>query len=192
VKKILVYGSKAFGQVIKNLAEICGYEFGGFIDDYEPSGIGVVGDFNFVKTNYSPSEYEIAIAIGYNFLPERAKVYESVIDHQFNTPNLIHPASYIDPTAALGPGSFVMSGSIVDMNASIGPLGVLWPGSVINHDVVIGKNVFVSPNATICGFVQVGDDVLIGASAVLVDQAVVPYGSFIRAGDIFIRGRKGS
>ena len=52
MKKILVYGSKGFGQVIKNLAEICGYEFSGFIDDYESSGLGVVGDFNFVKTNY--------------------------------------------------------------------------------------------------------------------------------------------
>lgn len=184
MKNILIYGSGEFGHVVKNLSFVCGYTFCGFIDDFHTDVTGVVGDFDFVKKNFNPEKYAIAIAIGYKYLSQRRKIYKNVKTNSYQTPSLVHPSSYVDKSVIIKDGVFVMANSTIDFNVKIDSLVVVWPAAVINHDSKIGRNVFISPNATICGFVGTGDDIFIGASATVIDHTYVPSGAFIKAGSI--------
>jgi len=184
LKKILVYGSRDFGQVIKALVKNCGYEFSGFIDDFN-TGDEIVGKFLEVCDTFSSENYEIVIAIGYNNLKERWKIYRKVSGAGYRIPHLIHPKAYVSESCKVGEGVIIMTGAIVDINVKLAELVVLWPGVVVNHDSEINANTFLSPNSTICGFVTIGENCFLGAGAVVVDHMRVPEDSFIKAGRLF-------
>jgi sugar O-acyltransferase (sialic acid O-acetyltransferase NeuD family) len=180
---MLVYGSRVFGEVVKDLAASCGYEFSGFIDDRH-TGAGIVGDWNTVRGACPASGYSLAIAVGYRHLPERRELWMRARREGYAMPALVHPRAYVRDREAIGEGAFIMAGAVVDVGASIGDFAVIWPGATINHHSVIGANTFVSPNAAVCGKTTVGDDCFIGAGAVIVDHQDVPSGSFVKAGAV--------
>lgn len=182
--KILIYGSREFGQVVRSLVGDAGHEFAGFIDDFEAdadAGTRIIGDWNRVAGEFLPSDFGIAIAVGYANLDARWNVYRKVCDAGYHCPALIHPQAYVAKSAVVGTGSIVMARAIVDCRASLAELTVVWPGTVVNHDSAIGPNVFLSPNSTICGCATVGCNSFVGAGAVVVDHVNVPARSFIKA-----------
>ncbi len=182
--KLLVYGSGEFAIVVRDLAQQCGHEVSGFIDDFNV-GPGILGDFDAVRLSYRPEEFGIAIGVGYKDLGARWSVFETVTAFGYAVPPLIHPRAYVRDSGLVGEGSFIMAGSIVDVGASVGELTVVWPGVVINHDSRIERNVFLSPNATICGSTVVNADSFIGAGAVVCEHRTVPARSFVKAGTVF-------
>lgn len=184
MKKVLVYGSKEFGQVIKDLIIDCGHEFCGFIDDYS-KGDEIIGDFEYVKANYSKDTYNIVIAVGYNNLKARWLVYENVCCSDYNTLTLIHPKAYVRDKTNLGSGSIVMAGVIIDTRVKIKQLNVFWPGVVINHNSIIESNNFFSPNTTVCGCCKIGNNCFIGAGSVIADHNTVNDDSFIKANTVY-------
>src|SRR5688500_19910727 len=79
VMKVLVYGSRLFGQVVRCLVDDCGHEFAGFIDDsYE--GEDVLGPFASVRQTCSPSDYVCVNAVGYSDLTARRGVTARIRD----------------------------------------------------------------------------------------------------------------
>jgi len=176
---MLIYGSKDFAATVAELVRHCGHEVVGMVDDYN-SGTDILGDFTAVTRTHPPSEYGIAMAIGYSNIPARWAAWERIRSAGYRAPALIHPRAYVADTAHIGEGVMVMAGAIVDVRADIGDLAVVWPGACVNHDVEIGSNTFISPNATLCGFSHVGPHSFIGAGAVIVDHGQVPEASFIK------------
>lgn len=177
--RLLIYGSKEFAATVAELVRHCGHEAAGMVDDYN-SGPGILGNLDTVTRSHPPSEYGVAMAIGYSNLPARWAAWETIRSAGYRSPALIHPRAYVADTAQIGEGAMVMAGAIVDVRAEIGALTVLWPGACINHDTKIGLNTFISPNATLCGFVKIGSHSFIGAGAVIVDHCTVPEASFIK------------
>ncbi len=184
MKRILVYGSREFGQVVRDLAGQCGHPFAGFIDDVH-RGPDILGTWQEVSREHDPGSHSVAMAIGYRHLRERRALCERVHARGYETPALIHPRAYVRDTAAVGAGSFVMAGGVVDFAARIGAFAVVWPGATINHHARIGTNTFISPNAAVCGYSVVGEDCFIGAGATIVDHRTVPSGSFVKAGAVY-------
>ncbi|MCL5036300.1 MAG: hypothetical protein M1269_04190 [Chloroflexi bacterium] len=191
MKKILIYGSREFGRVIKDLAIQAGFEVAGFIDDFN-SGDGILGDFEHVRKNYPPGSYEILVAVGYKDLKARWEVCRKIISAGYKSPVIIHSRAYVRDPGAVGQGAVIMAGAIVDMYCRIGDFAVLWPGVTVAHDSIVGANTFLSPNCTVCGGVTIGDGCFIGAGAIIADHNEVPSGSFVKAGRIYyLPGRKG-
>ena len=187
MKKVLVYGSQDFGRVVRDLVEVCGETFVGYIDDlYE--GEDVLGTFAQIEKSYPSSEFVVALAIGYNNLSVRAQVSQRIKDSGYELARLIHPRAYVRHLERVAAGCLVMAGAVVDVRATLEEIVVVWPGVVVNHDSSIGANTFLSPNATICGFVQMGGGCFIGAGAVIVDHVHVPEGSFVKAGTLYKGG----
>lgn len=184
MKKVLVFGSQEFGGVIKALVAQCGYEFAGFIDDYN-SGEEVLGGFDEVSRRYPPATHDLAIAVGYNNLLARWEVFQKVRRSGYVLPRLVHPQAYVHDLENVGEGSFVMAGAVVDVNARLGPLTVVWPGVVVNHDSGVAANTFLSPNCTVCGFVTIGEHCFVGAGTTIVDHVNVPRKSFLKAGSLY-------
>lgn len=177
--RLLIYGSKDFAATVAELVRHCGHEVVGMVDDYN-TGPGILGNFDAVTRTHPPTEFCIAMAIGYSNIPARWAAWKRVRSAGYRAPALIHPRAYVADTARIGEGAMVMVGAIVDVRAEICDLVVLWPGACINHDVNIGPNTFISPNATLCGFAQVGAHSFVGAGAVIVDHGQVPEASFIK------------
>lgn len=184
MKKILVYGSREFGLVVRDLVGQCGHRFAGFIDDID-RGPEILGTWQEVSRSYDVAGHSVAMAIGYDHLRERRALCQRVHSQGYETPALIHPHAYVRDPAAIGLGAFVMAGAVVDVAARVGALAVIWPGATINHNAVVGANAFISPNAAICGYSVVGDDCFIGAGATIVDHRTVPSGSFVKAGSVY-------
>jgi sugar O-acyltransferase (sialic acid O-acetyltransferase NeuD family) len=184
VKPILVYGSREFGQVVRDLAGQCGHPFAGFIDDVD-RGPEILGTWQEVSRNRDPALHSVAMAIGYHHLAERRALCERVRAQGYETPALIHSRAYVRDAAAVGAGSFVMAGAVVDFAARVGPFAVIWPGATINHHAEVGANTFISPNATVCGYSVVGENCFVGAGATIVDHRTVPAGSFVKAGSVY-------
>lgn len=184
MKKILVYGSQEFGRVVRDLVEVCGGQFAGYIDDvYE--GEEILGPFAQIKERFPSSDYAVAMAVGYKNLAVRAQLAERVKVNGYELATLIHPCAYVRHRERVAAGSLVMAGAVVDVGATLGELVVVWPGVVVNHDSSVGANTFLSPNATICGFVQVGAGCFIGAGSVIVDHMQIPDDSFVKAGALY-------
>ena len=131
--KILIYGSRQFGQVIQCLVEDCGHEFAGFIDDvYE--GEGVLGPFTQTRLTHPPTEYSCVNAVGYSDLAARREVTARIQNAGYAMPVLVHPRAYVSATSSLGPGSYVMAGALVDCRVMVGESVVIWPGACVSHD----------------------------------------------------------
>lgn len=184
MRQVLVYGSREFGQVVKDLVIQCGYTFTGFIDDYY-TGSEITGTYADILGNYPTQTFEIVVAVGYKNLTERWKIYQKIVNDGYAVPSLIHPKAYVRDLRSVGSGVMVMAGAVADVYTKIDDLAVLWPGVVVNHDSHIMENSFLSPNSTVCGASTVGRNCFVGAGAVVVDHVTVPCGSFIKAGTVF-------
>lgn len=182
--KLLVYGSRDFGRVLRDLLGVCGHEFIGYVDDMN-SGEDIVGNYATARRLHPPGTCGMVIAIGYGHLPQRWAIFQRVSADGYDLPPLIHDRAYVRSPGAVGKGVVVMAGATVDVGATLADLVVLWPGATVSHDSTVGSNTFISPNATICGFVTVGHGCFVGAGAVVVDHRVVPNNSFIKAGQLY-------
>lgn len=178
--KVLVYGSKEFGIVLKHLSLSCGHEFKGFIDDIH-EGPEVMGTYEHVKTCYSNKRVGVVNAVGYNNLEARAAISAKLLSDGYQMPTLIHETAYIADTAEIACGCAIMAHAVVDSNSRIETGAVLWPSVTVNHDCVVGSDTFLAPGCTICGCTLIGDKCFIGAGAVVVDHLRVPSDSFIKA-----------
>ncbi|MFZ4801700.1 MAG: hypothetical protein ACOYLR_06880 [Chlorobium sp.] len=180
----LIYGSKDFAFLLKDMLDFHDKKFIGFIDDYN-SGNDIVGSFDYVINKYAIGDVSIVLGIGYNNLHARWNIFNKIKRAGYTIATLIHKNAYVRHKDNIGEGSIIMANATVDCNAIIREGVVVWPGVVVNHDSVISRNTFLSPSAVICGFVTVGDDCFIGAGAVITDHCYVPAKSFIKANTIF-------
>jgi sugar O-acyltransferase (sialic acid O-acetyltransferase NeuD family) len=183
--KVLVYGSRTFGQVVRNLVVDCGHEFAGFVDD-RSTGPEILGRFTEVTRSHPAGEFACINAVGYRDLAARRAVTERIVSTGYVMPTLIHPRAYMGAESSTGVGNIVMAGALIDYRAKCGDAVVVWPGAVISHDSTIGGNTFLSPNCTICGCVTMGAHCFVGAGAVVVDHVHVPDGTRIKAGERYV------
>src|SRR5437667_7957317 len=112
--KLLVYGSRDFGRVIKDLVRQTGHEFAGFVDDFS-QGPEIVGTYEQVRTTFPPSSGTgIVVAVGYEHLAARWSLYQAIKGHGYGVPSLVHRTAIVHPDSRIGEGAIVMAGANVD------------------------------------------------------------------------------
>ncbi len=144
-----------------------GWDIAGFYDDDEQlldrriDGVPVVGSIRSLADE--PGRPAIS-AIGDNVARKRAV---GTLDLEWVT--VVHPFSWVDPTAELGPGTLVCAGSIVQAGARVGAHVVLNTKASVDHDTVVGDFVHIATahlagGATVDegGFLALGSTVLPG------------------------------
>lgn len=176
--RVLVYGAGGFACTVIELLSACGHDPAGLVDDIRQDA-DILGNLQAVIRSHPPSEYGIALAIGYNNLIGRWAAWMQARLAGYEAPALIHPRAYVAPSARVAAGCMVMAGALVDVRANVGEATVLWPGVCVSHDTTIGANCFLSPNSTVCGNVSLGANSFVGAGAAIVDRCEVPASSFI-------------
>ena len=153
--KIYIYGASGHGQVVADIARICGYEEIIFLDDKK----GLKFDENLPKA-------DIIIAIGDN--KTRKNLQNKVVNCGFKIVSLIHPNAVISSFAKIGKGVVVMSNVVINAKATIGNGVILNTACVIEHECEIGDFVHISPNSSLAGNVKVGELTHIGIGLSLI------------------------
>lgn len=133
MKSLLILGAGGHGQVVKEIAEACGYDNVAFLDDKAPDAIGKLNEAPYIAPNYDG----VIIAIGNNALRQelidKLECFENV-----SIATLIHPTAYVSPTAVIGKGTVVESKAVINTNSKIGEGCIISVGAIVDHDSIVG------------------------------------------------------
>lgn len=88
----------------------------------------------------------------------------------YSLPAMIHPMSWVSPSAALGSGTVVFAQASVQAQARIGTGVILNTGCSVDHDVHLADGVHICPGARVAGGVYVGARSWIGLGACVIQQ----------------------
>ena len=158
-KRLLILGAGGHGNVVKEVAESCGYETS-FLDDSNPIAVGSIRDL----VQVCPAFDECVVAIGNADI--RSDLMNRLEQLHCMTPVLIHPTAYVSPSATIGTGTVVA------------------PHATIHTNVIIGKGSIVSINAVIDHDVKIGDYCHINAGAICMAGTHLENGAKLDAGEI--------
>lgn len=107
------------------------------------------------------SDIELLVAVGDN--RARQRIAGDLPDAAFAT--LIHPFSWISPSAVIGEGAMIFAGCVVQAECRVGRHAILNTSASLSHDCTVGDFSHVAVGAHLPGNVNVGAGTLIGAGA---------------------------
>lgn len=187
-KEIFIYGAGTYGEVMFELAEVCGFNPVGFYDDDLEKkgnmvmGIPVLGKLEINKESVSGKN--IVVAIGDNGL--RRKFMLAIRQASGQLPALIHPQAKISKYASIGEGCYLHAQTNIWTKAVVSDFSIISPNAIIAHHTKLGEAGFVSAGANVGAGVELGDGVLIGIGATIMTgvkrigkQAVVGAGAVV-------------
>lgn len=161
-KNLLILGAGQYGQVAKEIAEAMQC-FGNidFLDDCNSVAIGGLNDYIKLKNSYNCA----VVAIGNAEV--RLGWIEKLEECGYEVSTLIHPKSYVSPSAQVKMGCIVEPMAVINTGCQIGVGCIISAGAVVNHNAVCSLGVHVDCNATV------------------MSNAVVPYGAKVHSGTVF-------
>jgi len=180
--RVAFAGSRDLAQQMAGyLAQTPGIQVAGFFDDFRPSGDPtphgpVLGPLSEATIARQRGLFDsLAIGVGYRHLRKRGEILSSLLG---SVPlfTFVHPSGWVDPSASIGEGAFLLPGCRIDAKAVIGPGCVLNVGCVVCHDSIIEENCFLGPSVTVAGFSRVGRDSFLGVGTVVIDNVRIAPG----------------
>ena len=133
MKCLLIIGAGGHGQVVKEIAEACGYEAIDFLDDKSPNAVGKINEMSYLAPNYDG----VIVGIGNNTirrdLTEKLEKVEGV-----NIATLIHPTAFVSNSTNIGKGTVVEPHAIINANSKIREGCIISVGAIVDHDSSIG------------------------------------------------------
>jgi len=138
-----------------------------------------------ILNDFKPANTDVFLAVGNNKL--RRSLFLTPKVNIFNTPNIVHPTAFIDPSVEMGVGNFV--GPFVN----IGPMVKIGKSNIINsyanleHETQVGSFCQFSPGSIICGRCLLGSEIFVGANATIIEKQKIADNSIIGAGSVIIK-----
>ncbi len=93
-------------------------------------------------------------------------------------PSIIHPHSWISPSARIGEGCAIMAGAVVGALADVGRAAIVNSNATVDHDAVLGDFAHLGVG------VQLAGGVVVGAKAWLQAGCICGYGANIEPGEV--------
>lgn len=176
MKKLAIIGSGDLGQLIAHHALTDRqYILAGFFDDYKSKGdivgIGpVIGKVDDVQGVFQSGAFDcLMIGVGYNHPEFRKKCFDAFFNNiPFAT--LIHSSCYVDASARVAEGAFLLPGCVLDSGVVIEENALLNTGCTVAHDTVIGRHSFLGPGVILAGFITIGEGCFIGVGTTVIDN----------------------
>jgi len=180
-KKLFVYGASGHGKVVADIAENCGYEVAGFIDDGEKENAISFEKFLTLKKE----SCVVALGIGSNMA--RKRVFEKLKANSVRIVTLVHPKAVIAKSAKVGEGTVVMAGVVLNPDSLIERGAIINTASVIEHDNIIGEFAHISPGTTLAGDVSVGAFSHIGIGSSVIQGINIGSHATLGAGSVVLK-----
>lgn len=187
--KLVIIGACGHGKVIADIAEKCGYQVAGFLDDdkekkscLEYSVLGSIED----ASKYSDCEF--IVAIGDARIREKVQLQLKMMGLHIGT--LIHPDAVIARDVTIGEGTVIMAGAILNPSCVIGEGCIINTGASLDHDGCLGEYVHVSVGSHLAGKVSVGKYTWIGAGAIVINNIEICDSCMVGAGAVVVKDIK--
>lgn len=184
-----IYGSGGSGREVKEMADMLGiWEDIVFIDDTVEAGM-----FKSIKRmpfaifcqTYSREKAEVVIALGE---PEhKITLFHKVKERGYPLANIIHPTSWISPTAIVGEGIIVKARVLISCDTIIGDNVGIEPFVSVGHDCILGENCQISSGVMIGGNSKVGAGTYIGINVPIKENTIIGSNSVIGMGSVVQR-----
>ncbi|TAF34976.1 MAG: hypothetical protein EAZ57_01990 [Cytophagales bacterium] len=190
MKKLAIVGSGDLGQLMAHHALAANMDVVAFYDDFKPKNdrvknIPVLGGLDAVIKDFHAGLFEqIAVGVGYKHLVFKQDLINNFIQEKIPLANIIHPTAYIDSSAHLGVGIFVLPRCVVDAGVTLGDGVLLNTGVCVAHDTTIGPCSFIAPAAALAGFIQLGERCFVGTNSTLIDNLTIISDTRIGAGAV--------
>ena len=171
---LVIVGAGVQGRIVAEVAALAGMAVAGFVDDTKPrgttvNGVAVLGDFASALEPKLLDTYAFMVALGDSVA--RWRWSRRVLERGGRLCTVIHPQSWIAPSAQLGRGMMVNAFSTIFSNAVVGDAVILDNHASIGVDVNVGDGVFIGPAAHLNSGVRVGAGAFVG-SGVIVNPGV--------------------
>ncbi len=179
-KKILIFGDSAFAEIAYEYFtydspyEVVAFTVSSaFLTKNELFGIPIV-PFENIEKHYSPSEYEMHIALVYNNLNRnRKKFYEESKAKGYKLANYVSSKAFVWHNVTMGDNCFIFEDNTIQPFVSLGSDNVLWSGNHIGHHSKIGSHNFISSHVVISGFCEIGDGNFMGVNTTMGNNLVI-------------------
>lgn len=185
---IIVYGGGGHGKSLIELVQALGtYHIVGIVDDGLDTqdsilGIPVLGGSNILEELRSKGVRLAVNAVGgIGNLAVRVEVFQKLSQAGFVCPAVVHPTSFVEPSAKLDAGVQVMPHAYIGSQAELGYGVIVNTGTIVSHDCQIGEYSNLAPGAILAGEVQIASNVLVGMGATV--NLRVKVGSRARVGN---------
>ena len=190
--RIVILGASGHGMVALEAALAQGYEVAGFLDSFKPTGLEVLGHRILGHPDHLPAlmtEHRFTggfLAISNNLT--RSIVAENVerLAPDFKFVSIVHPRAWVSPSAALGPGTLVMTGAIVHAACVVGDHAIVNTKASLDHEAEVGAFASLLPSVTTGGNVRVGEFSCICAGSTLSHQVKVGRHTVVGAGSLVL------
>lgn len=134
---------------------------------------------------FNPDQNEdFFLAIGCN--NKRKTFWNLLKKKRLNTPNLISPSSFVDPSAFLGEGNVICPQAFLGPCSNIGNNNLINTFALLEHESMIGNHCHMAPKSVLSGRSTLGNSCLIGVGAKIIDNLTVADGTTIGAGGCLI------
>lgn len=101
--------------------------------------------------------------------------------------SVIHPFSFVHPTARIGEGSVVMAGAVVQPDSVIGRHCIVNTSSSVDHDCVVGDFSSVGPGTSLSGSIRIGTRCMLGTGCAVLPGVLIENDVTVGAGTTVIR-----
>lgn len=183
-KKLIIFGNSPYASMV--------YDYFDLESDYEVVAFTVnecyisapffrdkpVVPFENIELMYSPSEYDMFIAVGSKNLNQtREHFYLEAINKKYSLASFVSPRASIGHKVKVGKNCIIMEGSWVLYNSTIGDDCIVWPGAFISHDNTVYQHSYIVGRTN--GFCTIGRNCFIGAGSMIADRVKIASYNFI-------------
>ncbi len=157
MRSLLIIGAGSHGKAVEETARACGYEKIDYLDDNNAKAIGGTSEIEKLAPQYDG----VIVSIGNNALRE------AFLKRIINPVTLVHPRTFVSPSASIGAGTIIMPGAVVHSNAVIGRGCIISIGVLIDHDAEIGDYCHLNTGVIVRAGSKVHSDTKIDVGCVL-------------------------
>lgn len=182
---LVIFGFGGHARSVADVALACGCTSIMFIDENPRDGETFLGH-PVLRTmpDVFPAGWRCFAAFGDN--RRRARQVASMLEAGLPLTTVIAPTATIGAGATIGTGSFIAHHAHIGPQATVGKGVIVNTGGVVEHDCTVGDFVHVSVNSTLAGRSRLGDLVFLGTGATVIDNVSIGKGIVVGAGGVVV------
>jgi sugar O-acyltransferase (sialic acid O-acetyltransferase NeuD family) len=185
-KGLVVLGAGGHAKVLISVIKELDINILAILDDDEQKwgedilGIKISGPIEKIKSgNFDAA----VIAIGDN---GKRKELANQYDEYCQWKTLIHPYSYVHPSAKIGSGSVLFAGAIIQPDVLLGDHVIINTGASVDHDCIVESFVHIAPGVHLAGNVSVGEGSFLGIGSSVIPNKKIGKWAIVGAGAVVI------
>ena len=195
-KKAIIFGTGSFAELVHYfLSNDSVYEVVAFtvskdqIEAPQFMELPLVA-FEEIETSYSPYDYDMYIAVGYNKMNTvRERFYKEAKEKGYRL--LTYVSSYASVfTEKIGDNCFIFEDNTIQPFVEIGNNVVLWSGNHVGHHSKIEDHVFIASHCVISGHCLIKSYTFIGVNATLRDGITIEKANVVGAATTLLKSTK--